>query len=162
MSGGKYVFISSSVKPSTNNKYILTVKVSTSSSLVYNHYGMRVYITLDGKKGVKLGTFTIDNGVCSKDTFTHEFSAGNATTVGAMVICSYCEDVKHSEYYDQFYNKTKEEAIVPGTTEDGSKTPLTVFSDSKFKPCNIKVYKNNKWQECNVKVYVKGAWIETK
>lgn len=124
----KFIRVNSSLTKLDTNKYRLTVNLSTSSAEVYNGYGVRCYVTMDGVKGALIGTYTISNGVCSPSSFTYDFTITKTVTVGAKVICSYCEDGLHDEYKSQFTNQTVEDTatyVNPLPNAPGSPTSVT-------------------------------------
>ena len=102
----KYIYISSSISGTgTLNQYTMTVSLSTSSSAVWNNYGINVYAVIGGSS-VRLGTPTISSGSFSQSTFSYTFSVGSNTNVYARAMCSSCESGAHDEYKDEFTNNS--------------------------------------------------------
>lgn len=166
---GKYARITSSVKKLSDNKYKLTVNLSTSSSLVYNYYGMRVYMTINGVKDKLLGTYYIySGGQCSPSEFNYDFTINKTQNVGALCVCSYCEDGLHHEYEDEFFNKTSEDVVTYNSPEPEPEPEPTVnkylkrYDGTKWVECTIKRYDGTKWVECNIKRYDGTKWTITK
>lgn len=102
---GKYVRINSSLKSNGNNSYTVTVKLSTSSSQVYNAYGIKVYAVIGGVSH-HLGTPTISNGTFSGNNYTKTFTVSSTVSVYARCICLACENGTHNVDKDKFVNQT--------------------------------------------------------
>ena len=159
----KYVKMDSRIEHLGNNKYRLNVAVWASSSLVYNYYGMRVYVTMNGKKKDLIGNFVITNGKCSQEQFSYEFTVTSNQYIGAMVICSYCEDGLHNEYYSQFHNQTDEDLATynkPTSTPGTSSALGKVWNGSSFVKAKVKVWNGSAWVDGNIKVWNGSSWIK--
>lgn len=128
---GKYVYISSSVSKLSMNYYRLNINVSTSSSAVYNGFGVRVYANIGGSRYL-VDTFTISGGTCSQSSFSYDFSISGNTNCYASCICSYCEDGIHSEYYDNFSNASSGDTATYESPAPNA--PTSCSASGKYEP----------------------------
>lgn len=141
----KYVFVSSNiVSTGVLNQYRMSVSLSTSSSAVYNNYGINVYAVI-GSSSVHLGTPTITAGAFSTSDYSYTFSVSSNTSVSARCICSWCENGNHNVYYSEFNNASTAQtasytnpAIIPyapnptKTWADGT-TCTSQYNDTVYK-----------------------------
>lgn len=134
---GKYIYLNSSLESKGLNKYRLNTQVTTSSSGVYNGYGIRMYATIDGSR-VLVGTITISGGSPSTSLVYHDFTISKTCQVYASCICSYCEDGSHNEDRDKFINQTSPDTAYYTDPNTAPSTPTitvdNVISGGHYRP----------------------------
>lgn len=84
-----YLYIDSSISKIGTNRYRMTITPRTSSSLVWNEYGINVYAYIGGSKNY-VGSFTVSSGACSPSSFTYDFNVTSTVQVYAQGACSHC------------------------------------------------------------------------
>ena len=84
-----YLYVRSSISLIGTNKYRMTITPTTSSSSVWNAYGINVYAYIGSSKNY-VGIFTVSDGVCSPSSFTYDFTVSSNTQVYAQGACSHC------------------------------------------------------------------------
>ena len=91
-----YINVSHSTTKNSMNNYTITVTLGTSSSAVWNGYGVRVWANIGGS-WYNLGTTTISSGVPATRSYSKSFTISSDTSVYGYAACSYCEDGLHNE-----------------------------------------------------------------
>lgn len=128
---GKYLYVNHSISKVSTNKYTMTITLSTSSSYVYNGYGVRVYAVIAGTKRL-LGVPTVTNGIFSTSSYSYTFTISANTACYAFIQCAWCEDGLHNEYYEQFYNKTTTETLTFEQTVYPPTAPTSVVLSGRY------------------------------